>query len=123
MRTVQSEMLLQSPVQRLDIAAAVVAQRDATLIAHDNDAPPGVIQRGDGRLDSRKNVQLTPLGNVFPLRSLAIDHTVAIQKDIPDIAESRRHRRASEPRGVGAMRDLYHNEEAHSTRFPRGKPR
>lgn len=97
MRSMPGKMFLQLLMKGVHFVVGAEPQGNSPLIAHHEDGATRVVQRGNGRFDSGKNVQLTPPGDVLAFGRFAIDHPVAVEEDESNVVEMRRHRGAPEP--------------------------
>lgn len=81
-------MLLQLTVQSAHVIFAVESESYSALVADDDDGAPRGVERGNGGLGAREQVEIAPLGDIFALGWLAIYDTIAIEKDILDTGKS-----------------------------------
>ncbi len=83
------EMLRELRMQALDILLAIEAKRNAALVGDQKHAPAGTVEGCDGLRHARQDVELSPVSDIVAFRSFAVDHPVAVQKDISDRHERR----------------------------------
>ena len=69
---VGANVLLQPIVKSVHIGGRVVAERDPALIAHHDDPPARTMERGKGRLRSRKKMEVAPRADVRAFGSLRL---------------------------------------------------
>lgn len=82
--TIPVKMFLKERMQDLYIRSSIKAECYSALIAHDDDAPPPPVKRCNRLFNSGQHLKFTPIADVLPFRSLAVDHTIAIQEHALD---------------------------------------
>ena len=86
-RPMGGEMFLKPGVKPVDIFLCVLAQRHAALIADYDNLSTGAVQRGNSGLSAGQEVKVARAADVSPFRWLAIDDSIAIEKDIANVRE------------------------------------